>query len=78
MPAAAPEPLPRRPRPTSGPVAAAPVANGHGNVFGCTSCEFIAGRMDELGRHTIARHGRQIATVERLPLDADEIAERAS
>ena len=63
---------------TTGPVAAALVANGHGNVFGCTSCEFIAGRMDELGRHTIARHGRQIATVERLPLDADEIAERAS
>jgi hypothetical protein len=70
------------PRPTVVPdppvVAQARVENGHGNVFGCSDCLFIAGRLDELGRHISAKHHRQVANIERRPLDADEIAERVA
>jgi hypothetical protein len=76
------EDTPSPPRPTVVPdppvVAQARVENGHGNVFGCSDCLFIAGRLDELGRHVLAKHHRQVANIERRPLDADEIAERVA
>jgi hypothetical protein len=76
------EDTPPPPRPTVVPdppvVAQARVENGHGNVFGCSDCLFIAGRLDELGRHILAKHHRQVANIERRPLDADEIAERVA
>jgi hypothetical protein len=76
------EDTPPAPRPTVVPdppvVAQARVENGHGNVFGCSDCLYIAGRLDELGRHVLAKHHRQVANIERRPLDADEIAERVA